>query len=85
MIENVIELLKGDQFSAATLTEAVNRNPKVWRKIKSMGLFDIEPISTTSVVIDVYEGAVSVMPQTSRGGPSTTQNHVHQSDYFGRS
>lgn len=72
-IENVIELLKGDQFSAATLTEAVNRNPKVWRKIKSMGLFATEPISTTSVVIDVYEGNVTVMPQTSRGGPSTTQ------------
>ena len=72
-IENVITLLQDDKFSAATLTDAVNRNPKVWRKIKSMGLFDEEGINTTSVVIDVEEGEVSVMPQTSRGGPSTTQ------------
>ena len=72
-IENVITLLQDDKFSAATLTDAVNRNPKVWRKIKSMGLFDEEPINTTSVVIDVEEGEVNVMPQTSRGGPSSTQ------------
>lgn len=72
-IENVITLLQDDKFSAATLTDVVNRNQKVWRKIKSMGLFDEEPINTTSVVIDVEEGEVNVMPQTSRGGPSSTQ------------
>lgn len=72
-IENVISLLQDDKFSAATLTDAVNRNPKVWRKLKSMGLFDEEPINTTSVVLDVSEGELSVMPQTSRGGPSSTQ------------
>ncbi len=72
-IENVITLLQNDKFSAATLTEAVNRNPKVWRKLKSMGLFNKEGINTTSVVLDVSEGEISVMPQTSRGGPSSTQ------------
>lgn len=75
-IENVIALLQDDTFSAATMTEAVNRNPKVWRKLKSMGLFEIEPIDTTSVVVDVTEGEVTVMPQTTRGGPSTTQKPV---------
>lgn len=72
-IENVITLLQDDTFSASTLTEAVNRDPKVWRKLKSMGLFEPDPLTTTTVVIDVEEGAVSVMPQTSRGGPSSTQ------------
>lgn len=72
-INNVIRLLEDDTFSAMTMTEAVNRNPKVWRKIKSMGLFEPDPITTTSVVIDVEEGEVNVMPQTSRGGPSSTQ------------
>ena len=78
-IENVIALLQDDQFSAATMTEAVNRDPKVYKKIKSMGLFEIEGINTSSVVVDVHEGEISVMPQTTRGGPATLQKPISKS------
>lgn len=78
-VENVIALLQDDRFSAATLTEAVNRDPKVYKKIKSMGLFEIEGINTSSVVIDIEEGELSVLPQTSRGGPATLQKPISRS------
>lgn len=78
-VENVIALLQDDRFSAATLTEAVNRSPKVYKKIKSMGIFETEGINTSSVVIDIEEGELSVMPQTTRGGPATLQKPVSKS------
>ncbi len=78
-VENVIALLQDDRFSAATLTEAVNRSPKVHKKIKSMGLFEIEGINTSSIVVDIEEGGLSVMPQTTRGGPATMQKPISKS------
>lgn len=55
-----------DLFSVASLSAAVNKLPIIPGKVGAMGLFDEKGVTTTSVVIDEYEGRLVLVPNTSR-------------------
>lgn len=56
-----------DLFSIANLSAAVNKLPAIPGKVGAMGLFDEKGVTSTTVVIDEYEGRLVLVPNTSRG------------------
>lgn len=55
-----------DLFTVASLSASVNKLPVIPSKVGAMGIFDEKGITTTSVVIDEYEGRLVLVPNTSR-------------------
>lgn len=55
-----------DLFSVATLTASINKLPAIPGKVGAMGLFDEKGVTSTSVIIDEYEGRLILVPNTSR-------------------
>jgi hypothetical protein len=55
-----------DLFTVANLTAAVNKLPAVPGKVGAMGLYEEKGITSTTVIIDEYEGRLILVPNTSR-------------------
>ncbi|HFF3748009.1 TPA: major capsid protein [Klebsiella pneumoniae] len=55
-----------DLFTVTSLTAAVNKLPAVPGKVAALGLFEEKGVTTTSVVIDEYQGRLILVPNTSR-------------------
>lgn len=55
-----------DLFTVATLSASINKLPTIPSKVGAMGLFEEKGVTTTSVVIDEYEGRLVLVPNTSR-------------------
>jgi len=55
-----------DLFTVTSLTAAINKLPAVPGKVAALGLFEEKGITTTSVVIDEYQGRLSLVPNTAR-------------------
>jgi len=55
-----------DLFTVTTLTSAINKLPALPTKAGSLGIFNERGISTTTVVIEVREGRLFLVPNISR-------------------
>lgn len=55
-------------FNSATLTDAINRRPKVWGRINQLGLFTSKPIATTTAILEYKDHAFNLIPSAPRGG-----------------
>lgn len=69
-------------YSLAEMTEAINILPNLYTRLGQMGLFEFEGVSQRSVVIEAFEGVLSLLPSVSWDGPATVagrQNRVMRS------
>lgn len=66
---NVIDIFRGDAFTLAALTEAINRMPPKPGKIGKMGLFDAEGVTSNVVYIEERDGVLQLIPTSARGTP----------------
>ncbi len=57
-----------DLFTVASITAAINKLPALPTKAGALGIFDEKGITTTSIVIDEYEGRLVLVPNASRDG-----------------
>ena len=64
----VLDVFNSDAFAAATLTASVNMVPNRYGRINQLGLFTPEPIGTTSVIIEIQNGVLNLLPTRQRGG-----------------
>lgn len=55
-----------DLFTVASLSASINKLPVIPSKVGAMGIFEEKGVTTTSVVIDEYEGRLVLVPNTSR-------------------
>lgn len=58
-------------YSLAEMTQAINILPNLYTRLGDMGLFQFEGVTQRSVIIEQYEGVLSLLPSTSWGGPAT--------------
>lgn len=58
-------------FTDQELTEAINILPNQYGRLESMGMFPIDPISSTIVEIRIEEGVLTLLPAKARGAPAT--------------
>lgn len=69
---SMIDMFRGDAFSVVSLTDAINKVPRVPGRLGSLGLFRESGITTTTVSIEEKDGQLSLISATPRGGPGTT-------------
>lgn len=69
-------------YSLAEMTEAINILPNLYTRLGQMGLFEFEGVTQRSVIIEAYEGVLSLLPSVSWDGPATVagrENRVMRS------
>lgn len=68
---DLLNIFSADAFGLVSMTDAINRLPHVPGLIGSMGLFEEEGITTTTVQIEEDAGALALVPTALRGGPAS--------------
>lgn len=68
----MLDIFRSDAFSVVSLTDFINNLKFVPGYIGSTGIFDEQPINTTSVVIENDNMMLRLVPPTPRGGPGVT-------------
>ena len=66
-------------YSLAEMTQAINILPNLYTRLGQIGLFRFEGVSQRSVIIEQYEGVLSLLPSVPLGGPATVGNREARS------
>ena len=64
----VVDAFNSDIFSLTSLVHSINHQDHIPNRLGELGLFTMEPISTTSVVIEEEYGTLTLVPVAPRGG-----------------
>jgi len=70
----LLDVFKADAFSMSSLTEAINLTPYKPGRIASLGYFQEEGVSTTTIQVERSHGSLRLVPNTPRGGISENVN-----------
>lgn len=68
----MLDVFRTDAFNVASLTDSILKAPFKPGRIGALGLFRERGITTTTVVVEEKDGALSLIPTSPRGGPATT-------------
>lgn len=58
-------------YSLAEMTEAINILPNLYTRLGQLGLFEFEGVTQRSVIIEQYEGVLSLLPSVPWGSQAT--------------
>lgn len=75
MSNGVFDVFGGSPFAYTALTDAINKMPYVPGKVGAMGIFEEMGVPTTSIEVEEYQGSLSLIPTTPRGGPGIQNKH----------
>ncbi len=70
-METILDIFGNVAFSSTSLTQAINIVPNNYGRIRELGLFSNEPITTTTVVVQYANGTLNLLPTRERGAPSS--------------
>lgn len=65
----LIDVFNDEAFSSVSLTRALDRQPYVPQLLGSMGIFETEPVATTSIAVEKRQGQLKLVDITQRGAP----------------
>ena len=58
-------------YSLAEMTQAINILPNLYTRLAQIGLFRFEGVTQRSIVIEQYQGVLSLLPSVPLGAPAT--------------
>lgn len=64
-------VFSGDAFSTVELTDAINIVPNKYGRLQQMGLFPARGVRQTTIMLEVKDGVLNLLPTVPRGGPPT--------------
>ncbi len=67
----MLDIFRNDAFSVISLTEKILTAPFKPSRIQQLGLFGEKSISSTSVVVEIKNGTLTLIQTTPRGGPAS--------------
>jgi len=67
-----MDIFASDAFSQVTLSDALTRMPTQFGRINSLGLFASNPVPTTSVIVEIENGVLNLIPSAPRGAGKAT-------------
>lgn len=70
----LLDVFNDSAFDLAELTKAINLIPYRPTRIGSLGWFGSEPISTTSIAIEMQDEVLTLVPVGARGAPMPVKN-----------
>ncbi len=65
----ILNVFRGDAFSAVSLTSYIERFPYLPVSIGEMGIFEPLPIRTTALAVEDRTGVLRVVPTSPRPAP----------------
>lgn len=68
----ILDPFRGDGYSLAHLTAAINVLPNQYGRINQMGLMPGEGITQRTVIVELYKGVLNLLPTRTPGSPGTT-------------
>lgn len=70
-MDTILNIFGDVAFSSTSLTQAINVVPNDYGRIRELGLFSNEPITTTTVAVQFENGTLNLLPTRERGAPSS--------------
>lgn len=70
----LLDVFRSDAFHLTQLIQAVNLVPYVPTRIRDMGLFNEQGITTTTVMVEMQGDVLALVPTKPRGAPGTPKN-----------
>ena len=67
----ILDIFGNAAFSSTSLTAAINIVPNDYGRIRELGIFSNEPLTTTTVAIQYEAGTLNLLPTRERGAPSS--------------
>lgn len=67
----ILDIFGNAAFWSTSLTAAINIVPNDYGRIRELGLFGDEPITTTTVAVQFENGTLNLLPTRERGAPSS--------------
>ena len=74
-MDTTLDVFNGSAFTFVSLTDYINKMPFVPGRVGKLGIFEPQPIATTDVSVEEYQGSLSLIPTTPRGAPGTQNQH----------
>jgi hypothetical protein len=75
MPELIINPFDENGFDLATMTSAINLIPNTYGRVRQLGIFTPEPITTRTVIIDEYNGVLTLLKSQPLGAPPPRAKH----------
>ncbi len=66
-MENLVDIFSGDAFTTQKLTAAIEKVPNQYGRVNELGLFGDEGVDTTSVIIEMENNVLNLIPSSPRG------------------
>ena len=70
-MNTILDIFANAAFSATSLTQAINIVPNDYGRIRELGLFSSEPLTTTTVAVEYANGTLNLLPTRERGAPAS--------------
>ena len=64
-----MDVFNQDAFSMVELTDFVNKKPHIPTMMRDMGIFEAQPVRTTTVWVEFKDGKIALIPTSERGAP----------------
>lgn len=68
---DILDPFKGDGYSLAHLTEAINVLPNLYGRLNEMGTLPIDGIKQRTVIVERVDGVLNLLPSKPVGAPGT--------------
>lgn len=70
---NLVDLFNNDLFSTTSLTAAIRVVPNQYDRVGQLGMFQFEGVNTTSVVVEIENGVLNLLPTKPRNGGGSVE------------
>lgn len=67
-----LDIFNKDAFKTTSLTSFVNKKPHIPSMLRDMKLFDVKPVRTTTIWVELKNGKIALIPTSERGEPLFT-------------
>ena len=62
-------------YDMATMTQAINKIPNTYGRVRQLGLFAPDPVATRTVIFDETNGLITLLKTQPLGGPAPRAKH----------
>ena len=64
-----LDVFNQDAFKTTSLTDFVNKKPHIPSMLRDLGIFETKPVRTSTVWVEMKDGAIALIPTSERGAP----------------
>lgn len=75
MPDLIINPFDDNGYDMATMTQAINKIPNAYGRVRQLGLFALDPVATRTIMLDETNGLITLLKTQPVGSPSPRAKH----------